>query len=82
MNEDEEPTREDLLSILGDAALLEEEGMRITPKGHMAIVLMEMGVPSDQAGAVAETMSNRIFLAGWTYLSEEQIGLGVEGEDV
>lgn len=75
MNEDEanEPTTEDLVEMLHDAELLAEEGYRITPKGHIALVLMEHGFPSVVSGALAEIMVNRIFDAGWTIISEETL---------
>jgi hypothetical protein len=80
VSENEEPTQDDLLSILNDAALLKEEGYHITPKGHMAMVLMEMGVTGEDAAAVAQKMEDRIFLNGWIYLQESQLIL-TEGKD-
>jgi len=71
--EEYEPTNEELLSILNDADLLKEEGFRILPKGHMAMVLMEMGVPHDAADDIAQKMCDRIFLDGWIYLQESQL---------
>lgn len=68
-----EPTDEELLAVLNDAELLKAEGFRITPKGHMAMILMEMGVPSEDAGRVAQAMEDRIFLDGWIYLREENL---------
>jgi hypothetical protein len=71
----DEPTREDLVQILNDAELLAEEGYQITPKGWMALVLMEMGVDNEDASAVAQKMEDKIFLGGWIYVREEQLKL-------
>lgn len=72
-HEDEKPTTEDLVGFLQDEEFLAEEGYRLTPKGHMSLVLMEHGFPDVVAEALSEVMSNRIFLAGWTYLDQDQI---------
>lgn len=79
MSEEEpyKPTAEDALSVMGDAEFIASEGLRILPKGHMAMVLMQMGVPIEAAGTVAEEMSKRIFDAGWTYIHTDQLNLGV-----
>ena len=69
----EQPTDEELLAVMNDANLLKEEGYRILPKGHMAMVLMEMGVPSDLAETITQTMSDRIFLDGWIYVRHDQV---------
>lgn len=80
--ENEEPvTREQLVAMLNDQELLDEYGYRITPKGYMALVLMELGVPNEAADVIAQKMSDRIFLAGFTYLDEQQLGLNAEAED-
>ena len=71
----EEPTDEELLSILDDAELLASEGYRITPKGHMAIVLMKHGIPKIAADALAQAMEDRIFLDGWIYVKHDEIEL-------
>ena len=71
----EEPTDEELLAVLNDAELLAAEGYRITPKGHMAMVLMDMGVSSEDADKIAQEMENRIFLNGWIYVQEDQLEL-------
>jgi hypothetical protein len=73
--QNEEPTREDLVRMLNDAELLAEEGFQMTPKGWMALVLMEMGVETDDASAVAQKMEDKIFLGGWIYVREEQLKL-------
>lgn len=78
---EETATREQLVGLMHDMELLKEHGYRITPKGHMALVLMEMGVENEDADAIAQLMSDRIFLAGFTYLDEQQLGLGPEDED-
>lgn len=73
----EEPTPEEMLAIMSNPELLSEEGYRLTPKGHMGLVLMELGVVKDVAEKVAEAMSTRIFDAGWTYLPPESLDLGL-----
>lgn len=77
--EDEKPTTEDLVDLLHNDELLAEEGYRLTPKGHMALVMMEHGFPDIVAEALSEVMSNRIFLAGWTYLDQDQVTQMMEG---
>jgi hypothetical protein len=71
--EDYEPTREDALFVMQNRELLAEEGVRITPKGHMATVLMQMGVDIESAEKVSEEMSRRIFDDGWTYIPNESL---------
>lgn len=78
--EEHEPTNDELLAILNDAELLKEEGFQILPKGHIAMVLMEMGVPHDDADAIAQKMTDRIFLGGWIYLQESQLRVDNDGE--
>ncbi len=77
-NENEQPTTSaELVEMLHNKDLLSREGLRITPKGYMGLVLMESGASRELATLLAEEMSNRIFLAGYTYLDEQQLGLGV-----
>lgn len=79
--QDEKPTTEDLVNLLHNEELLAEEGYRLTPKGHMSLVLMEFGASDIIAEHLAEVMSNRIFLAGWTYLDQDQIQAMTGGGD-
>lgn len=74
-NEGYEASREELIQMLNDAELLAEEGYQITPKGWMALVLMEMGVESEEAGTVAQKMEDKIFLGGWIYMRADQLKL-------
>lgn len=73
--QNEDPTREDLVQMLNDAELLAEEGYQITPKGWMALVLMEMGVETEDASKVAQKMEDKIFLGGWIYMRADQLKL-------
>lgn len=76
-NENEQAaTSAELVEMLHNKDLLAREGLRITPKGYMGLVLMENGASRELATLLAEEMSNRIFLAGYTYLDEQQLGLG------
>lgn len=78
---DEEVTPEELVEMLNDEEFLSSYGYRMTPKGYMALTLMEMGMGHDEAGAVADKMADRIFLAGFTYLHENQLNLDFEVTD-
>lgn len=73
--QNEDPTREDLVQMLNDAELLAEEGYQITPKGWMALVLMEMGVETEDASKVAQKMEDKIFLGGWIYMQADRLKL-------
>ncbi len=79
--ENEEPmTSEELLGLLSNPEALSEMGYRLTPKGHMSLVMMKFGATKEIAEYLSEQISNAIFLAGWTYLSQEQLeGLGISG---
>ena len=78
---DEEVSAEEMVAMLNDPEFLSEHGYRMTPKGFMALTLMEMGMPHDVAGQVADKMADRIFLAGFTYLHEDQLNLDFEVTD-
>jgi hypothetical protein len=73
----EEPTEEQILAIMASPELMEEYGYRLTPKGHMGLVLMQLGVPKDLADTISEEMGKRIFDAGWTYIPQEGLDLEV-----
>lgn len=75
-DEDGKPTAADLLATLHDSEFMAEEGARITPKGHMAMVLMELGVGLEVAERVSQEMCNRIFLAGFLYVDAPVFDLG------
>lgn len=70
-----EPTDEELLAILNDAELLKAEGVRITPKGHMGMILMEHGFSMIVAEAISQVMEDRIFKDGWIYVRADEIEL-------
>jgi hypothetical protein len=79
--EDEEIGHDELVRMLNNSDFLSENGYRLTPKGYMALILMEMGVPHDEAEVVAQKMSDKIFLAGYTYLHDDQLKLDFEVRD-
>lgn len=73
----EVPTEADMLAVMSSPELMAEHGYRLTPKGHMGLVLMQLGIPKDVADTVSEEMSKRIFDAGWTYIPQEGLDLEV-----
>lgn len=73
-----EPSAEELVAMLNNPEFLSEYGYRLTPKGYMALVLMEMGIPKEESDIVAQKMSDKIFLAGFTYLHNDQLKLDFE----
>lgn len=75
--QNEEPTEEDVLAVMSDPELLAEHGYRLTPKGHMALILMKMGVDKESADKIADLMGNQIFDAGWTYVPTEGLDLEI-----
>lgn len=80
-NENEqEVTTEDLVGMLNDEEFLKSNGYRMTPKGYMALVLMEHGVPNEVAATISQEMSDRIFLAGYTYVDEQTLGIELFGD--
>lgn len=78
---DEEVSAEEMVAMLNDPEFLSSYGYRMTPKGYMGLSLMEMGIPHDVAEEVAQKMSDRIFLAGFTYLHEDQLSMDFEMTD-
>jgi hypothetical protein len=68
-------TTEDLVGMLSDEAYLASNGYRMTPKGYMALVLMECGAPNEVAAQVAQVISDRIFNAGYTYVDAQTLGI-------
>ena len=77
-NEQELPDSEELVQMLHDEEFLKENGYRITPKGYMALVLMEHGFPNIVAEALSQVMSDRIFAAGYTYVDEQTLGIELD----
>lgn len=77
-NEQEVPDSEELVQMLHDEEFLKENGYRITPKGYMALVLMEHGFPNIVAEALSQVMSDRIFAAGYTYVDEQTLGIELD----
>ena len=77
-NEQELPDSEHLVQMLHDEEFLKENGYRITPKGYMALVLMEHGFPNIVAEALSQVMSDRIFAAGYTYVDENTLGIELD----
>lgn len=80
-NTNEEISAERLVAMLNDQELLNEYGYRITPKGYMGLVLMELGIPHDLAEELATRMSDKIFLAGWTYIHNDNLSVDFEVPD-
>ena len=80
MNENERdlPDNEELVRMMHDEEFLKENGYRITPKGYMALVLLEHGFPNIVAEALAQVMSDRIFAAGYTYVDENTLGIELD----
>ena len=80
MNENERdlPDNEELVRMMHDEEFLKENGYRITPKGYMALVLMEHGFPNIVAEALSQVMSDRIFAAGYTYVDEQTLGIELD----
>ena len=77
-NEQEVPPSDELGEMLHDEEFLKENGYRITPKGYMALVLMEHGFPNIVAEALSQVMSDRIFAAGYTYVDEQTLGIELD----
>lgn len=71
LGEEREPTEQEVLAIMSDPEFLAQHGYRLTPKGIMALTLMQMGLDKEKADTVSEVMSDQIFKAGWTYLPPE-----------
>lgn len=46
---------------------------RVTPLGHMALVLKDEGFSFEEAGRVAQLMNDRIFHGGYTYVHSSQL---------
>ena len=77
-NEQEVPPSDELVEMLHDEEFLKENGYRITPKGYMALVILEHGFPNIVAEALAQVMSDRIFAAGYTYVDENTLGIELD----
>lgn len=78
---DEEVSAEQLVAMMSDPEFLSEHGYRMTPKGFMALTLMEHGASHEVAAQLSDLMADRIFLAGFTYLHEDQLNLDFEVVD-
>jgi hypothetical protein len=77
--ENREPTDDEIFAVMSSPELLAEHGYRLTPKGIMALVLMQGGASKEVADALSDALGDAIFNAGWTYLPPE--GLDLEGLD-
>lgn len=80
-DEQEVPNEDDLVRMLNNEPFLKENGYRLTPKGIMALVMMANGCPNFAAEVLAQTMSDRIFAAGFTYVDEQTLGIELFGGD-
>jgi hypothetical protein len=78
--ENEEPTREEVLDVILDAEYLASLGHEITPKGCIATSLMlELKMGLDEANELATKIDNRIFLADWIYVRSGQLDMRDDG---
>lgn len=77
LGEEREPTDEEMLAVMSSPELMAEHGYRLTPKGIMGLVLMQLGVPRDASDTIADEMEKRIFDSGWTYLPPESTEMEV-----
>jgi hypothetical protein len=74
MDENAEIDREELIAVLGQSELLAELGHTLTPKGAIALTLMQkLDLSIDAAETLAQEIDNTIFLAGWVYVQSDQL---------
>lgn len=76
-NEPDDFEQNELLSaLLSNPAALLAMGVRILPKGCMALVLsQELGHPLEEVEPLAQKLDDAIFKAGYIYVQEDQIRL-------
>lgn len=71
------PSREVLLEVLGSPDLMALHGYKITPRGAMVLTLVKKypDMAVDEADALATDLENVLFLSGYLILHESRLGV-------